>query len=265
MPLGAPHDVLSWAIVNGGRRVASDVVWREVVRGELGPEVDPVALPAALLRRALAEAKLPDAVGLLTARDVRSFDTAEAVDAGGRRPLRRHRRPRERTGGRQSARDPPVPGTINLVVAVSVPLTEEALLEGLALAAEARTAAMLEARLPSPLSGRPASGTGTDCIVVAAPVAPLSAARLAYAGKHTRVGSLLGAVVRDAVSRGLARWLEEARCAKPLLILLGAITFDLVLGEPPARLHPVVWIGRFHSRSAASPRPPRRARSRSAC
>lgn len=213
MPLGAPHDVLSWAIVNGGRRVASDVVWREVVRGELGPEVDPVALPAALLRRALAEAKLPDAVGLLTARDVRSFDTAEAVDA----ELHAWCVATVGLANALAAGDPPGaahPGTINLCVAVSVPLSEEALLEALALAAEARTAAMLEARLPSPLSGRPASGTGTDCIVVAAPVAAPSATRLAYAGKHTRVGSLLGAAVRDAVARGIARWLEEARCAK---------------------------------------------------
>ena len=31
------------------------------------------------------------------------------------------------------------------------------------------------------------------------------------------------------------------------VILLGAIAFDLLLGEPPARLHPVVWIGRFQS------------------
>ena len=215
MPLGAPHDVLSWAIVNGGRRVASDVVWREVVRGELGPEVDPVALPAALLRRALAEAKLPDGVGLLTARDVRSFDTAEAGDAD----LHACCVATVGLANALAAGDPPgrsTPGTINLCVQVSTPLTEEALLEALALAAEARTAAMLEARLPSPLSGRPASGTGTDCIVVAAPVAPASAARLAYAGKHTRVGSLLGATVRDAVGRGIARWLEEARCPKPL-------------------------------------------------
>jgi adenosylcobinamide amidohydrolase len=221
VPLGAPHDVVSWAIVGGGRRIASDVVWREVVRGELGPDVDPVALPAALLRRALAEAQLPDAVGLLTARDVRSFDVAEAGDAG---DAALHASCVATVGlaNALAAGDPPgrsVPGTINLCVRVSTPLTDEALLEALALAAEARTAAMLEARLPSPLSGRPASGTGTDCIVVAAPVAPggpRSAARLAYAGKHTRVGSLLGAAVRDAVSRGIARWLEEARCAKPL-------------------------------------------------
>jgi len=31
------------------------------------------------------------------------------------------------------------------------------------------------------------------------------------------------------------------------LILLGAVAFDLLVGEPPARLHPVVWIGRFQS------------------
>src|SRR3954467_14201907 len=84
VPLGAPHDVLSWAIVGGGRRVATDVVWREVVRGELGPEID----PAALLRRALADAGLPDAVGLLTARDVRTFDVAEAAEPDGGGALR---------------------------------------------------------------------------------------------------------------------------------------------------------------------------------
>jgi adenosylcobinamide-phosphate synthase len=39
------------------------------------------------------------------------------------------------------------------------------------------------------------------------------------------------------------------------VVLLGAIAFDLVFGEPPARLHPVVWIGRFQSalRRFASP------------
>jgi adenosylcobinamide amidohydrolase len=214
--------VLSWAIVGGGRRVATDVVWREVMRGELGPEVD----PAALLRRALADAGLPDAIGLLTARDVRTFDVAEAVDpAGGGADAALRARCVATVGlaNALAAGDPPgtLPtvhaGTVNVCVSLSVPLTDEALLEALALAAEARTAAMLEARLPSPLSGRPASGTGTDCIVVAAPVAPggaYPAARLAYAGKHTRVGSVLGAAVRDAVARGIARWLEEARCAK---------------------------------------------------
>jgi adenosylcobinamide amidohydrolase len=188
VPLGAPHDVLSWAIVGGGRRVATDVVWREVVRGELGPEVDPVAL----LRRALVDAGLPDAVGLLTARDVRTFDVAEAADPDGAgssaaadAQLRARCVATVGLANALAAGDPPgAPptvhaGTINVCASLSAPLTDEALLEALALAAEARTAAVLEARLPSPLSGRPASGTGTDCIVIAAPVAAPSAARLA--------------------------------------------------------------------------------------
>ena len=32
-----------------------------------------------------------------------------------------------------------------------------------------------------------------------------------------------------------------------VVVLLGVIAFDLLVGEPPARLHPVVWIGRFQS------------------
>src|SRR4051812_45663 len=138
VPFGAPHDVLSWAIVGGGRRVATEVVWREVVRGELGPDVD----PAALLRRALADVRLPDAVGLLTARDVRSFDVAEAADphgpagAGvGDAQLRARCVATVGLANALAAGDPPgMPpavhaGTINVCASLSVPLTEEALLE----------------------------------------------------------------------------------------------------------------------------------------
>jgi adenosylcobinamide-phosphate synthase len=31
------------------------------------------------------------------------------------------------------------------------------------------------------------------------------------------------------------------------VVLAGAIAFDVLLGEPPARLHPVVWIGKLQS------------------
>ena len=56
-------------------------------------------------------------------------------------------------GNALCAGDPPVAGepagTINLLCHVSTPLSELALLEALALAAEARTLALLEARVPS--------------------------------------------------------------------------------------------------------------------
>ena len=63
------------------------------------------------------------------------------------------------------------------------------------------------------MSGRPATGTGTDCIVVAAPVTVMeSRGRGCFAGKHTAIGAAIGSAVSGAVARGVARWLEENRC-----------------------------------------------------
>ena len=205
--LAEPHEVVSWAIVNGGRRRASSIAWREVRLAELGPAVD----AAKLMRETLEALRAPHAIGLLTARDVRRHEVESATCAGV-----------EATcvatvglGNLLAVGDPIAPaaspvGTINLVCRVSVGLTEEALLEASAIAAEARTAAVLAAHLPSPLSGRPATGTGTDCIVLAAPPATRPER---YAGKHTACGAAIGAATFGAVARGVARWLEENRCS----------------------------------------------------
>src|SRR3954452_10712717 len=124
--LGEPHDVLSWAIVNGGRTKADLVVWREVRLAELGPTAD----AAALLRETLAQVGAPRAVGLLTARDVRRYEIerverdgvqAECIATVGLGNLLA-------VGDPTTAIGSPV-GTINLLCRVSVGLTEEALLE----------------------------------------------------------------------------------------------------------------------------------------
>ncbi|WNG28079.1 adenosylcobinamide amidohydrolase [Cystobacter fuscus] len=197
-----PHAVLSWALLNGGRRRARSVVWRQVRDDELVPGVDPLAL----LTASLGEEPPEETVGLLTSRDVSTFDdvhlasgafSARCVATVG-------------LGNALAAGDEPGPlrsvGTINLLCQVSHPLSESALVEALALAAEARTAALMEARVPSRRSLRVATGTGTDCIVVAAPEGPGGEQ---YMGKHTRLGSLLGGAVREATARGVRRWLEE--------------------------------------------------------
>ena len=72
--------------------------------------------------------------------------------------------------------------------------------------AEARTLAMIEAGLKSPLSGNIATGTGTDCLAVAAPVG--EAAKLKYAGKHTAMGHVIGKTVHKSVTAGIRCWLE---------------------------------------------------------
>ncbi|GAC1596670.1 MAG: adenosylcobinamide amidohydrolase [Myxococcales bacterium] len=202
VPFSRPHAVLSWASAGGGRTRTRAVVWRQVTDAELPPDVD----PEALLHAALAEAGLDGAVGLLTARDLSSFDEVALRDGA----LQVRCVATVGLGNALAAGDSPGSlrkvGTINLLVQAARPLSESALVETIALAAEARTAAVLEARVPSGRSLRAATGTGTDCIVVAAPEAPGGER---YAGKHTAIGALAGAAVREATARGVRRWLEE--------------------------------------------------------
>jgi adenosylcobinamide amidohydrolase len=198
------HEVTSWAPVRGGCRRASAVAWHEVSGDELLPGVD----PGQLLGQRLAQVGLEGAVGLLTSRPVDRYVSvvhrlgplsAEVVGTVGLgNALRAGDAPAEDLG--------PHPGTINLLCRLSTPLRAEAALEALSIAAESRTMAMLESNVPSRRSGLPATGTGTDCIAIAAPVGREGAL---FAGKHTAIGHLVGASVTDAVRVGIAGWLAD--------------------------------------------------------
>jgi adenosylcobinamide amidohydrolase len=208
------HRAISWALVGGGVRTTRAVVWHQIRDDELRPPVDAHDLFATRLR----DAGHAGAIGLLTSRAVDTYDDVTI----------RHGAIEARCvatvglGNALRAGDPPGPsgrigaprriGTINLLCRVSVPLTGDGLLEGLALATEARALAVHEAGVTSTVSGLPASGTGTDCVVIAAPRGDgVGAAGRRYAGKHTDVGHVIGASVREAVARGCARWLDERR------------------------------------------------------
>jgi adenosylcobinamide amidohydrolase len=197
--LPGPHAVLSWAVANGGRRTTDVVAWHEVQNAELQPPVD----PARLLEERLSAAGLAGAVGLLTSArlDLHSVEERSWEGVGARCVAT------VGLGNALRAGDPPGPaariGTINLLCQLTVPLREEALLEVLSIAAAARTLAILEAGEPSSVSGLPATGTGTDCIVVAAPEASGGAR---YAGMHTALGHVVGAAVHAAVARGAEEW-----------------------------------------------------------
>ena len=99
------------------------------------------------------------------------------------------------------------PGTINIIVALNEPLTRAAMAEALQIAVEARVAAIHDAGLASVRSGAIATGTGTDCIAVAAPVAAAAdrANSIVYCGKHTLPGELIGRAVMRSCAAALAR------------------------------------------------------------
>lgn len=206
----SPHRTLSWAIQGGGFGLHERVVWHFVRREELPIEVD----PRALLAERLAVQGYAHAVGLLTARPLAPYGHAVVEIAG----VTSRAWATVGLGNALRAGDPPhvgpAVGTINVLVQVSTPLSDLGLLEALALAAEARTLAVLELAYPSVISARPATGTGTDCIVVASPPSVEGALAVDYAGKHTAVGAALGESVRRATALAGERWLSELRPSK---------------------------------------------------
>jgi adenosylcobinamide amidohydrolase len=203
---GAPHVVASWAIVGGGLCSADAVAWRRVNDGDLKPPVD----AARWLRARMCEEGLEGAVGLLTSRDLDAW--VEATHVGTR--VRAHCVTTVGLGNALRAGDPPGPcariGTINMLVRVDVALAPNALLEALAVATEAKTAAVFEAGVRSRRSGLAATGTGTDCVVIAA---PNTAATAPYAGKHTEIGAAVGAAALEAVGAGVRAWLCDQGAA----------------------------------------------------
>lgn len=194
--------VLSWAPFGGGYRRTARVVWREVRNADLTPEFDAEAWFAAEM------ATYPGAVGLLTSRDIGTWQTAQATVEGVTAAcVVTLGLSNAESVGRRLPWHSADYGTINALVAVSAGLTRQAQLEALSIAVEARTAAVMEAGMEL-ATGR-ATGTGTDCLALACDAGPGR-----YAGLHTPVGEVVGAVVRQAVAGAAADWLRWRDAAR---------------------------------------------------
>ena len=87
-------------------------------------------------------------------------------------------------------------GTINLMVVTNALPHLTGRVEGHHIASMAKTQALLESGEKSKKSGRPATGTGTDCIVVAS----CGEVKENYCGMHTVPGELIGKTVFKTIS-----------------------------------------------------------------
>lgn len=95
------------------------------------------------------------------------------------------------------------PGTINIMLFFNVDLTPEALTRALVTCTEAKTAALQELLAPSRYSMGLATGSGTDGTILAANMdSPIC---LTNAGKHSKLGELIGKAVKAAVKEALNR------------------------------------------------------------
>ncbi|WP_103335827.1 adenosylcobinamide amidohydrolase [Pseudotabrizicola formosa] len=200
--LQRPRRILSFAPHRPGFVTARHVLWREVRNADLTTGFD----VSDWFVRELAQQGHAEAVGMLTSRDIGRFVQAEARVEG-------YEAACLATVGLGNAeavgsRLPMPPGqgdygTINILVVITPGLTEAAQIEALSIAAQARTAAIMDCGLRLP-DRRYATGTGTDCIAIAADPGGTD-----FAGLHTAVGEAIGQAVRGAVAQGAAEWLVE--------------------------------------------------------
>lgn len=197
--LGCDMQVLSWALNRPGFVTTRRILWREVRDGDLTEHFE----VGDWLNAELAQIDASDAVAFLTSRDVSQFTTAtakvgrctaECVATVGLSNAERV--------GRRITKPNAHWGTINIAATVNCGLTRAALIEALSIATQARTTAIIDTNLALP-TGR-ATGTGTDCIAVAARPGPAL-----YAGLHTDIGEALGAAVYAATLKGARDWIAH--------------------------------------------------------
>ncbi|WP_042165784.1 adenosylcobinamide amidohydrolase [Streptomyces sp. NBRC 110035] len=137
-------------------------------------------------------------VGLMTAADVASYAHAHdggaevivtsGVDVRGWAAVPEA----AKTAGEGGTDCAHAPGTINIVVALPVPLTDAALVNAVATATEAKVQALLEA-------GHDCSGTPTDAVCVAVRAPCPGETPHAFAGPRSPWGARLARAVRRAV------------------------------------------------------------------
>ena len=212
---GQPRKVLSTSVQNGG--------YREDLTAVFNNDCNPGAGMACVLRAPTYEGHLrllsdelgidPNSVsGIATAASMKNVSiqsevyeklTVTALVTGGV----------EVNGGRVG--DPATyfepnekdrvekPGTINILLVLDADMPPGTLARAIVTCTEAKTAALQELMAGSNYSQGLATGSGTDgTIIIANPSSPLY---LESAGKHSKLGELIGRVVKKAVKEALLK------------------------------------------------------------
>jgi len=207
LDLGSRFQVLGWPVVGPSLGAAQHIAWLQVCDADLPMGED----PADLFRRRARTDGVEAEVGLMTAAEVHRFahvqqrSPAGAVGVTATSGLGNGESVLPKPASAQIHRSMERIGTINVVAVLSSPLSFAAALEALSIVAQARTAAVMTLGLTIPQDGRPVTGTGTDCILIASPLANQCAD---HCGLHTGIGRLLGETAYAAVLETSVAWLS---------------------------------------------------------
>ena len=194
-----PYSALSSAVLNGGYCAASNFLNVRVPKHSPDPAED----PQITLQRLSSQLHcVGTTVGMMTAASLDSLrvmttdigdETMAVLVTTGLENARCAGDPAEY---RTLDVVPGERGTINLAIVTSVQIAQAALVEMVAIATEAKVAVLHDMAIKSPVSGRLATGTGTDAIGV---FSGHGSGRARFAGKHTLLGERLAVMVMEVI------------------------------------------------------------------
>ncbi|WP_407413072.1 adenosylcobinamide amidohydrolase [Methanobrevibacter sp.] len=117
-------------------------------------------------------------------------------------------------------------GTINSIILINVCLNEKALMEAFMTATEAKTVALNNLRVPSQYSNGYATGTGTDGVCIFSNTD--SKDLLTNAGKHSKLGELIGKAVIESVTKATGKqvWITK-NSQSNVLVRLNRYSLDI--------------------------------------
>ena len=101
------------------------------------------------------------------------------------------------------------PGTINIIILTNAILSPAAQVEAVMMATEAKAAVLQDIGATSPVTGKTATGTGTDAVAV---VSGFTTPKIVFCGKHTLFGEMLASATMEALSSSLGTPNSELIC-----------------------------------------------------
>jgi adenosylcobinamide amidohydrolase len=195
--------ILSWAPFNGGITTSNCIFNHECDHFE---END----LESIFNSVINQNNLPsDAIGLITGANVSRFEEAylesddlwvHAIATIGLNNTRSAGDLADVSLGQRVNKT----GTINIIVSCNALPHVSGLVEAIQIATMAKTSAMIDAEVKSKKSKQLATGTGTDCIVVAGN----GEIQENYCGMHTVLGEMIGKSVKEIIKKGIQKWPE---------------------------------------------------------
>lgn len=198
-----PRPVLSSAVLNGGM-IYADHVLNLHVEDKTEP-IHHLEEPELTLNRFCRVRGWSGlVVGMMTAalmdtfRRVRVEEQGVFMDALVTMGLSNPRRAGDPADWSSLVTGHPSAGTINILVITNADLEPSAMAEALMIATEAKAAALQDMNILSPISGKIATGTGTDAMAIAVGFGP---GKIRYCGKHVLFGEMLARAVISSLRR----------------------------------------------------------------